>query len=169
MEQNFYGPLRKLTKLNVNKINTTPNTDTFSRFHHCFDVQFCVVLLFYFSIIKIPLESVTLRLDRCIFKTKHVACKITITDLTWLLIWSNMPLFSTALLLPWRGLSVLKRVSIYNPNFVVKKSSHVTLEFSLKKYFLTLGKYVWPVRQLQKVDEASHPLVFVKIFLMLGL
>ena len=34
-------------------------------------------------------------------------------------------------LLPWRVLPVLERVSICNPNFVVKNSSHVTSEFYL--------------------------------------
>ena len=43
-------------------------------------------------------------------------------------IWSKIPHLSTAALLLWKMLSVLKYISIPSPNFVVKNSTQVTLE-----------------------------------------
>ena len=107
--------------------------------HHCLDYTFAKnftiinvnVSKNYFSIVKIPLELVT-------FRRAFVSSRLN----TWHVrspplasgafsIWSNIPLFSTALLLPWRMLLVLELESTHNTNFVVKNPSHVTSEFSL--------------------------------------
>ena len=92
----------------------------------------------------------------CIFKTKHIVCKITITAFGCFFIWSKMLLFSAALLLPLRVLSVLEGVPIHSPNFIVKNSSHVTLECST---FFSSGQ----IYSLQVFIFVSKVITFIKI------
>ena len=80
--------------------------------------------------VKPPKVSITFQSLRCHQDRWHLVdhCILKAQDITHNIatgLWSTMPL-STALLLSWRVLLVLERVSIQNANFVDKKSSHVT-------------------------------------------
>ena len=80
--------------------------------------------------VKPPKVSITFQSLRCHQDRWHLVdhCILKAQDITHNIatgLWSTMPL-STALPLPWRVLLVLERVSIHNPNFVDKKSSHIT-------------------------------------------
>ena len=60
-----------------------------------------IKLLFnYFSTVKIPQGGDNAQVGHCIFKAKHVACKIAITGLRCFLNLKRYTTFSTALPLP---------------------------------------------------------------------
>ena len=96
-------------------------------------------MLPYFSIVKIPLRSVTFR--RAVVSSRLNTGHVRSPQLASgaFSISSNTPLFPTALPLPWRMLLVLERVSIHNANFVVENPSYVKSEFCLYKYFFSSG------------------------------
>lgn len=82
-----------------------------------------IKLLAYFSMVKIPLRSLIVASTTASSRlnTWHIISP-SLPSATFS-IWSKMSLISTVLLLPWKVLSVLKRVHIYSQKFFVKNIS----------------------------------------------